>query len=370
MSFKIEPKGGPGFVNAQAQANAPAIGAPGSPSAMAKSSRERAIAAYMGQAQQAQATSVQDPTNISPEEMVGIRQEAEAAEPSGQIATEEATRPTPAKVEEPLSPQFAVLARKEKALRAEVAKLRADREAFKAEQSQVKGSTEAPVKAPVTDQTGFISKDRLKQDMMGVFEELGYTTEDIANKLLSHQPVDPNVRAYIAKLEEKLAKVEATQDEVKSTFEKQSSESYEQAVSAIRFEAEDLVSSDPEFQMIKETGQTEEIVNLIKDVHAQGLPGKFRKGTLLTVEQAARLVEDELINQWVDQSEKLSKLDKIKQRLNKTTPDGQPATTQGKQTQNTSANQTRTLTNGMSSTPKMSARDRAIAAFEGKLKTS
>ena len=104
---------------------------------------------------------------------------------------------------------------------------------------------------------------------------------------------------------------EAAQDESRKSFESSQSESYEQAVVAIRNEAEDLVNSDPDFATIKEMGQTEEIVNLIKDIHAKGLEGKYRKGTLLTVEAAARLVEDELVNQWIEKHEKLSRLEKI-----------------------------------------------------------
>lgn len=381
--MKIESKGGPGFVNKQ---DVPSIGNPGGATDSQKAARERAIAAFMGQNnQQSQTTSAQNPSAVTPEEMVGIRQEQrqqaapqnepEPVDTSGQTHTTEATHPTPAKVEEPLSPQFAVLARKEKALRAEMAKLKAEREAFKAERERGSAEPAAPnAPAPATQQNLNISRDRLLQDPMSVFEELGLSSEDLANKLLEYKPVDPSVKGYISKLEEKLAKLEAAQDEVKKTFEQSSNQSYEQAISAIRFEAEDLVSSDPEFQMIKETGQTEEVVNLIKDVHAQGLPGKYRKGTLLTVEQAARLVEDELINQWVEQSEKLSRLDKIQQRLKRNSPDGQQATKQGMQSQQSTAketgNQTRTLTNGMSSSPKMSARERAIAVFEGKLKSS
>ncbi len=135
----------------------------------------------------------------------------------------------------------------------------------------------------------------------------------------------------------------------------------------MEYEAEDLVNSDPEFQTIKETGQYKEIVNLIKDVHEKGLPGKFRKGTLLSVDQAARLVEDELVNQWVEQYGKLSRVEKIQKRLRPATPDAKPGQqTQGTQAQTQpAASQTRTLTNSMGTAGKMTARQRAIAVFNG-----
>lgn len=363
--MKIEPIKGPQFVNSSA--DAPSIGRPGALSPQAQSARERAIAILTGQQPSA---SVQNPSQVSAEEMVGVQQT------QGQNNTTEtpaATSPKPSapaveEQQQPLSPQFAVLARKEKALRAEIQKLNAERAAFKAERAA------AVPTPPVStfDESKYIPKDRLLNDPVAVFEETGLSGEELAQRILNYKQVDPAVASHIAKLEAKLAKLEATQDETRKTIESSQNTAYEQAIAAIKYEAEELINSDPEFQTIKSTGQTDEVVNLIKEVHAKGLPGKYKAGTLLTVEAAARLVEDELVNQWVEQYEKLSQLEKIKARLSRDKQQvAKPSTSQGTQAQPASAttqNTTRTLTNSMPNGAKMSARDRAIAVFKGELK--
>lgn len=371
--MKIEPKSQASFVNHNAQANAPIIGAPGAKSSLAQENRARAIEAFNKAAQlqtPAPAAPVQNPSNVSPEEMTGIKSSIAVHAPevveSAEVNTivEEATSPPPAKVEEPLSPHYAVLARKEKALRAEVQKLNASKAAFKAEQEALK--TAGPAK-PTFDESKYIPKDRITQDPVAVFEELGFSTEDIANRLLNPTKSDPTVLNLVSKLQAEIAALKAAQDTTQKTFQDSQTEAYTQAITAMEYEAEDLVNTDPEFATIKETGQSKEIVNLIKDVHEKGLPGKYRKGTLLSVEQAARLVEDELVNQWVEQHEKLSRLEKIQKRLKPATPVAKQSQPQGTQTQQSSAteNNTKTLTNSMGSTKRLSARDRAIAVFNG-----
>jgi len=371
--MQITPKAGPAI---------PFIDKSGPAGNAAKENRARAIAAFNGGGQAPQApqgqntvqegTSVRDASNVSPEEFSSLRAQVKPteeplSEQSYTSDTEEVTSPT--KVEEPLSPHYAILARKEKALRAETQKLNAARQAFKAEQEALKLSGTQTPKASTFDESKYIPKDRMTQDPVSVLEELGFSREDMANRLLNQDQISPAQASYMAKLEAKIAKLEAAQDESKKTFETSQTDSYNQAITAMTYEAEELVASDPEFATIKETGQAEEIVNLIKDVHEKGLPGKYRPGTLLSVEQAARLVEDELVNQWIEQHEKLSRLEKIQKRLKPATPVAKPSqTTQGTQSQSSTANQntTRTLTNNMTSGGKpLSARERAIAVFNG-----
>lgn len=379
--MQIVPKTGPAI---------PFIDKPGGQSNIAKENRARAIEAFNKASQASQpsapapqapaqgpntvqeGTTVQNASNVSPEEMAGLRAsttqapEAPEAPESIQEHTDEATSP-PAKVEEPLSPHYAILARKEKALRAETQKLNAARAAFKAEQEALKTSAPQTPQAPAFDESKYIPKDRITQDPVAVFEELGFSTEDIANRLLNPTKSDPTVMNLVAKLQAEIAELKSAQDKTQKTFQESQTEAYNQALTAMKYEAEDLVNSDPEFATIKETGQAEEVVNLIKDVHEKGLPGKYRKGTLLSVEQAARLVEDELVNQWVEQHEKLSRLEKIQKRLKPATPAAKPSQApQGTQAQNSPAiNTTKTLTNSMGSTKKLSARERAIAVFNG-----
>lgn len=365
--MKIEAKAGPSI---------PFIDKPGAASIAAKENRQRAIEAFSrgaavhqdAPAPQAQNQPVMDPSRVSPGEMPHLRSVASQntqSEETHTIEEQEATSPPPAKVEEPLSPHYATLARKEKALRAEVHKLNAAKAAFKAEQEALKAAgVSAPT--PTFDESRYISKDRATQDPVAVFEELGFTPDDLAQRLLNPVKSDPQVMNLVSQLKAEIAQLKASQDETKKTIESSQSDAYNQAITAMTYEAEELVNSDPEFQTIKETGQAGEIVNLIKDVHEKGLPGKYRKGTLLSVEQAARLVEDELVNQWVEQYGKLSRVEKIQKRLRPATPDAKPGQLpQGTQAQNQPAAQTRTLTNSMGTAGKLSARQRAIAVFNG-----
>jgi hypothetical protein len=375
--FSITPKAG---------ASIPFLERPAAASEAAKSSREKAIAAFMGGSQdsntpgrQAAPPAPQDGFDVALAKANAAAQAAPDSPPvsettdesGGQTITSEAATSQPAKVEEtPLSQHYATLARKEKALRAEVKRLNDERAAFKAErEAATRGavSPAATAQTPATPVKSY-SQERLLDDPIGVFEELGLSTEAIAQRLLNHSPVDPRMSSYIGKLEKQIAELKAGQDETRKTLESNQTASYDQAVDNIRFEAQSLIETDPDFATIKATGQSEEVVTLIKGVFDEGLPGKFRKGTLLTVEQAARLVEDELVAQWVEQHEKLSRIEKIQKRLNTNkTPVAKPGSnpTQGS-SQSATGQQMKTITNAMGATGKtLSARDRAIAVFNG-----
>jgi len=263
-----------------------------------------------------------------------------------------------------------VLARKERALRIQAKQLSEERAALHAEREAAKGSVASPAATATTTppaQAKSFSQERLLTDPVGALEELGFTPEQIAQKLLNHTPVDPRITAYVNHLEKQLAEVKASQDETRKTLDTRETDSVAQAIDNIRFEAEQLVESDPNFATIKATGQTEEIVTLIKGVFDEGLPGKFRKGTLLTVEQAAALVEEELEAQWIEQHEKLSRIEKIQKRLAAKNTPAKPGTPNGTSTPATGQQQIKTLSNNMTpgSSKPMSARDRAIAVFNG-----
>jgi len=377
MSFNVTPKAGPSI---------PFIEKPAGTSDAARASRERAINAFMGGRQDSTQPANQQPPQPQDAFDVALAKANAAAQanaenslpapetpaPTGQTDTGgTAATSQPAKVESetPLSQHYATLARKEQALRAEVKRLNAERAAFKAEREAAKApqaSASTPA-APATEPPSSIARDRLLNDPVSVFEELGLSAEELANRLLNHQPVDNRLTSYIGKLEEKIAKLEASQDETRKAYEQNQSQSYEQAVKAIDAEARRLVYTDPEFATIKATGQHGEVTNLIKEVFEKGLEGQYEAGTLLTVEEAARLVEDELVQQWVEQHEKLSKLEKIQKRLQPKAPapvaeQGTPAQGQSQQ----QPGQIKTLSNSLpTSGKKLSARERAIAVFQG-----
>lgn len=362
--MKISPVGNP--------ASTPTYGAQSDVNShqKAQEARERAITKLMGNTT-TQAAPVQNASQVSPEEFSAIQSQAQAAESIDEStsieATTEAEEINPPKQEaeetpeetEPISKQLAILARKEKALRAREAQmkqeLRAKEDALKAKEAEILQRNQS------LDQSKYISKDRLKQDTLTALAELGITYEDITNQQINVGQENPQTKAIINELKEELRQLKASQDEAKQSQQTAQQKAYEDAVNQIRRDTKNLVAKNSgDYETIKATNSYEDVVELIKQTYD-------RDKVLLTVEEAAQEVENYLIEEAL----KLSRIDKIKKRL-------QPASTakasvaqqiQSSESTNTKAQSQpmKTLTNSMGTSGKLSARERALLAFEGKL---
>lgn len=259
-------------------------------------------------------------------------------EPVSQPDTSIAPVEAPKEAADQISPKFAALARKEKALRSQYQAIKAKEEALKAKELEY--------------QSKYIQKDKLTQDPMAALQELGITYDQLTNLVLN-QP-KPEELAF-QRLQKEIDSVKESQTQTQKNYQEQQTKAYEQAVNQIRNETKVLVDSDQAFETIKETGNVEAVVELIRSTFEDS-------GTLLTVEEAAKEVEDYL----TDEYSKLASLKKVQERL-------KPKLEQvleEKQKQSQPSNQLKTLTSsvtGNSSKP-MSARDRAVLAFQGKLK--
>lgn len=323
----------------------------------AKAARERAIAKLTGQPsaqnQVPQQNPVPNPTSISPEEMGAIA-------PKGQKNTNESNAEeypnvseaveTPKTSEEPLSAQYAQLARKEKAIRAKVQEIKAQEAALKAREAALN----PPAQQQSTfDPSKYIEKDAFKQDIFGHLAELGITYDQLTQGQLEQpSPKELALAETNRKLEARLAALEEKTEKTVKSFEENQTNAYKQAISQIRRDATNLVTSDPEFETIKETGSVNDVVELIEATFKAD-------GVLLTVDEAARAVEDHL----VEEAMKIAKLKKIQSRLNPpkaTEPSKESALVAGKAPQ-----QLKTLTNAVGSTRPMTVRERAIARFKG-----
>ncbi len=253
--------------------------------------------------------------------------------------TTEAPEATAPKVDEALSPKFAVLARKEKALRTQAQQLKAQADALKARESEY--------------QTSYISKSdlqkKLADDPVAFMNEHGLSWDQLTQSVLNQSPQDNQIKALKAEIEA----LKADQNTVKTTMSEQQTRAYDQAVNQIRNDAKMLVHSDPQFETIKETKSEEAIVSLIEETFKQD-------GTLLSVDEAAQQVEEYLIEEGM----RMARLNKVKAKL---TPQ------QAEQQQIIEKPQMRTLTNATTAlTPKrMTQKDRverAKLAFMGQLK--
>lgn len=328
----------------------PAINQP--PSATAAADRRAAaIAKLTGGDNQTQQTSVPNPSQVAPEDIRGA-----LSTQSGENSTNEgiSNDNTPKEAtessepaEEPLSKQYAIIARKEKALRTKMQEVKAKELELATREQALKSQPQAKM-----DESKFISLDKLQQDPITTLLRAGISYDQITQMALNQPQMDPATKVMMEELKSEINRLKGAQEESKQTYQNQQTQAYKQAVAQIRSEATSLVSNDEAYEMIKATDSVSEVVQLIEDTFKAD-------GILLSVEEAAREVEEYL----VDQAAKIGKLKKMQQRLappNQEAPKSQaPA---GQQTQ------MKTLTNSVGSTRQLSARERAMLAFKNELK--
>ena len=343
--MKLVPIGGPAMVEGVVSKQA--------------SSRDNAIKAFLGNQAQSQQTPVPNPTQISPEDALAIQattskpaeqkpnaEETPRAATPASVTPSEATKPQEA--EQTLSPRYAQLARQERALRARDAQIKAEKAALQAEKDAL-----AAERAKLTEQ--WVPKDRLTRETLQVLQEQGIDYNTLTQQVLSSETPDPRdsrIASLEAKLSEALEKIEGTNQRI----EEGQQASYTQAVAMIRQEASSLVKSDPAFETIKATNSVNEVVDLIQKTFEEGLDEDHPKGTLLTVEEACQLVEEELTDMYT----KVARIDKIQKRLAPKAPAANPPSqVQGQQSQGPKPS----LTNAMTGAPKKEYDARQRARF-------
>lgn len=264
------------------------------------------------------------------------------------LSTPEEPKAVAAEPEKPLSSEYAILARKEKVLRARDAQLRQREAAIKAAEDAKQAA-----QRPVIDESQYISKSKLQQDLFGTLAEMGLTYDQITQQAVNAPtPEKVALDQELKAMREELKALKGEQDNTKKSWEEQQQQSYKQAVAQIKSEASSLITHNPAFETIKETGSVDDVVELIERT--------FREdGTLMTVEEAAQQVEDYL----VEEALKIARIKKIQQRLQPAAPAAQAP----KPTSQPQQPQMKTLTNQVSSTKQLSVRERAILAAQGKL---
>lgn len=196
---------------------------------------------------------------------------------------------------QPLSPQFAALAKQERAIRRARQELKAAQDAWKQTQGE------------------FIRKSELVEKPLEKLAEAGLTYEKLTELQLGQVNPDPNQQLLT-----KISDLEAKLAAVNGEFEKRDTQSYDAALNQIRKDAKLLVDSDESFETIraydamgpqysKDAG-TEAVVDLIKREFD-------RTGEVLSVEDAAKLVEEKALDREVKRIQRFNALSKIKTRL-------------------------------------------------------
>jgi hypothetical protein len=202
--------------------------------------------------------------------------------------------------------------------------------------------------------SGYISKEELRRNALGILEQEGISYEALTEQVISSAQRNPVYDAHIAKLEAKIADLVEKTEKSETSYTAQQEEAYKAAVNQIRLDTEKLVGADPSFEMIKATGSVKDVVELIEETYKH-------EGTLLSVQEAAQMVEDHL----TEEIEKYARIEKIKKKLAPESTSSKVQQQQGTIQVKQQQPQIKTLTNATSASRPLSARDRAIAAFKG-----
>lgn len=325
--------------------------------ASAVAARERAIA-RLTNSQPQSATAANPPPAAVVQAQAADNKGSNQGQPDSNVETAPSTPEVPAaappaKTEEPISSQYAVLARKEKAYRAKVqtqdAALKA-REAAVAEK-EAKFSTQ-----PQIDESQYIQKSKLTEDTIQTLLEAGISYDKITEMALQSQnsTVDPQTKALIRQMQDEIKALKADTEGTKKSISQGQEDNYKAAVEQIRKDTQKLVAEGTDFEAIRETDSVSDVVDLIEKTFKED-------GVLLTPEEAAQAVEQEL----VERISKYAKLSKIQQKFKQAytpAPETSVSTTGDKQPQ-----PPKTLTNGLTNSRQLTARERAILAFENKL---
>lgn len=343
-----------------------------SPHAMAQpqssqtSSRSKAIEAFnkatiSAQSPQQSPHSAQINQNaISPEDLSAIQAPSQGQEESIEDTSSEAievpqeAKPAPTEAELAASRQYAQLARQEKALRQ---KAQHQEKALEAREAAVRAK-EAELSAKGnTPPAGYYSKDQIKQNILSVMAETGVSYDEVVQQLISQPQIDPRMDAQLSALRAEIKSLKDAQDTSVKSQQEQQQQAYDSAVQQIRNDVSNLVKSDEAYETIRTARAQKDVVELITETYK-------KDGILLTVEEAAQEVE----NYLVDEALKFTRLEKIQKRLKAATP------APSKPIQQTQANQKqpqpmKTLTNATSSSRQLSAKERAVLAFKGELKS-
>lgn len=302
---------------------------------------------------------VADANNISAEELSAIHtQPTESLEEPDNTAIPEDTPVEEKPKEDPaLSRQFAQLARQERALRAKQQQLD---QAHKARLSELEAREKALEGKSSFNPDEYISKARLRQNALDVLEAEGITNyEQLTERAVSRVPVDPVLQATIDKLNAKIAEMEAKTSTVEKSWQDQQVNARAAAERQIEQDAIALIKNNPEeYEAISKTGTVKQIKKLIVDTFD-------KDGRLMTVEEAATEVENYLVEENYRMATNIDKIKKRMAQANASSGNSDVKTqAQNKQTQGM-----KTLTNAASSSRQLSAKERAILAFKGELKS-
>lgn len=206
------------------------------------------------------------------------------------------------------------------------------------------------------DPSKYVSIEELKSAPYKRLMELGVTYDQLTQEALNG-PSQESIQMtnYIKQLETKLSALEEKQNSTLKNLEEQQTTAYKQTIANITREVDKLVSSDANFETISATGSVKAVVDLIEKTYKED-------GVVLDIEEAAQLVEDHLAEKYT----KIASIKKIQQRMQAAQAANASKNTAPKQVE-TPKPPKQTLSNNMAASRPLTARERALLAFENKL---
>lgn len=243
-------------------------------------------------------------------------------------------------------PRLVALARQQKALRAQQ---RAKEQALASKEAAI-SAKEAEYQTHRQKAEQFDAwKQRLTQDPYSVMLESGLTADQVATLMLN-QPNPADQRVLL--LEQEIKALKAAQDQSSKKFDEVQTQQYEEAKKQIKNDVVLAVDGDSSFEAIKAMNAQDAVVELIAETFNT-------EGRLMTIDEAANEIE----NYLVEEASKIAQISKIRSKFT------QPVQQVQKQIQ--PQKQSTTLSNRMvqlaAPTSAKERRERAIAAFMGKL---
>ena len=255
-----------------------------------------------------------------------------------------------AEANNPDSMRFALLAKKEKAIREQARAIEDERAQLQAKLSKY--------------ETDYVSRESLKQNPLQVLNSLGLSYDKLTEQATQFKPDDMKFSA----LEQQISRITAMLESQQKQAQERESSQYKQALSQIKFDASQLVSSNPEFEMLKAYGEEglNEVMSLIEETYKT-------QQRIMPVEEAAKAIEDHY-TQEILKAAKMSKISKLlnPQAAEPETSTQSPVENKGNPvkprgiTISPRQGGIETLNSAATSSSQMSARDRAIAILTKK----
>lgn len=272
-----------------------------------------------------------------------------------EVAPEQAPAASTPPAQSPLSTQYAQLARKERAIRQQMQELKRIQQEVKDAQSQIKSQAAQPQQS--FDPSKYVSIDELKANPWQKLTETGISYDQLTQAALNApNPLEWEIKKLQNQLADQQKSFEDYQQKNSKYQEDNQKQAYDQAKSQIKSDVKRLVTVDSSYETIKATNSVQDVVDLIEKTFE-------RDGVLLTIEEAAQEVENYLLEETV----KIYSIPKIQKRVQsmQTTKTSTASPKQPEKPPGQQPNQQKTLTNSLTSSRPLSARERAIRAATG-----